>query len=851
MGCVSKKSVRGILRVRLWLALAVGGLFTGAILLLILVATGLRGGSPEQIEAGAPPRLEQQRRGQSHRYTNHLAHETSPYLLQHAHNPVNWYPWGEEAFAKARKEDKPVFLSIGYSTCYWCHVMERESFENEEVTAILNEHFIAIKVDREERPDVDEQYMLATQLVTGRGGWPNSVWLTPDGRPWMAGTYFPRKTFKPLLRQLVELWQTHRDDLERQADQLAQAIRQASAVSANAGGQGLDEASIARAVDALAASFDDRYGGFGRAPKFPPHGGLRLLLHEIRRSPDDKLQRMATETLDAMWRGGIHDHVGGGFHRYATDERWFLPHFEKMLYDNAQLMRAYTDAYVLTGEDRYRQAVADIFRWLQREMTHPAGAFYTAIDSESEGEEGKFYVWSHGELFRVLGEEDAELFVQLYGFESAGNFVEQATGRRPGTNLPYLPTPIVEVAREKGLDASKLASELAAMREKLRAARCQRKSPLRDDKILTSWNGLMISALAHAGNELGESRYTQAAAQAAEFLLKHMIKDDTLLRTWRAGRARLPGYLTDYAFCADGLLELYEATGEERWLKQAKRLADALLTRFHDEENGGFYFTNDQHQDLIIRSKNLLHGGNIPSGNGVAAQVLLRLGDITGAQRYLQAAHRTLVSLSGFMANWRGGSEALILATAMLLDVQKQADEAAPRDHDTPTHAPVARYQIGPVAAELYSSHSVVRPGQTFHVAVKLIIDDGWHLYGPNAETASVIQTTLSPQVPDAVTAGPMELPEVVSRDDPVLGHSLNIYENEVWFRVPMTAAEDAVPGKIEVEFLLRTQACDQRRCLPPRTIKVKLPITVRSTSDDDTQHSSLLDESGGNDVIH
>jgi hypothetical protein len=361
----------------------------------------------------------------------------------------------------------------------------------------------------------------------------------------------------------------------------------------------------------------------------------------------------------------------------------------------------------------------------------------------------------------------------------------------------------------------------------------------------------MISALAHAGNELGESRYTQAAAQAAEFLLKHMLKDDTLLRTWRAGRARLPGYLTDYAFFADGLLELYEATSEERWLQQAKRLADALLTRFHDEENGGFYFTNDQHQDLIIRSKNLLHGGNIPSGNGVTAQVLLRLGDITGAQRYLQAAHRTLVSLSGFMANSRGGSEALILATAMLLDVQKQADEAAPRDHDTPTHAPVARYQIGPVAAELYSSHSVVRPGQTFHVAVKLIIDAGWHLYGPNAETVSVIQTTLSPQPPDAVMAGRMELPEVVSRDDPVLGHSLNIYENEVWFRVPMTAAEDAVPGKIEVEFLLRTQACDQRRCLPPRTIQVKLPITVRSTSDDAAQHSSLLDESAGNDVIH
>ncbi|KKK78929.1 hypothetical protein LCGC14_2838620, partial [marine sediment metagenome] len=334
--------------------------------------------------------------GKQHKHTNHLIHETSPYLLQHAHNPVNWYPWGPEALAKARKEDKPIFLSIGYSTCYWCHVMEKQSFETEEVAKILNEHFIAIKVDREERPDIDEQYMLATQLVTGRGGWPNSVWLTPDGRPWMAGTYFPKAQFMRILETLWGHWKNRRKEVEQQADQLAQAIRRVGE------GRGIfqpgsdagpaDQKMIDNAVAEYKRAFDES-GGFSRAPKFPPHGVLRVLIHEYRRTSDEALLRMITRTLDAMWLGGMHDHVGGGFHRYSTDSAWLLPHFEKMLYDNAQLMRAYTDGYLLSGFPRYREAVEDIFHWVQSEMTSPEGGFYSAIDSGEVGKEGETYVW--------------------------------------------------------------------------------------------------------------------------------------------------------------------------------------------------------------------------------------------------------------------------------------------------------------------------------------------------------------------------------------------------------------------------------------------------------------------------
>jgi len=615
-----------------------------------------------------------------HEHTNRLVDETSPYLLQHAHNPVDWHPWGEEALARAKREDKPIFLSVGYSTCYWCHVMERESFENEEVAAILNEHYVAIKVDREERPDVDEQYMIATQLVTGRGGWPNSVWLTPDGRPWMAGTYFPRARFMKVLRQLAEVWRTRRAEVEQQADRMAGTIRTIGSGSQIQAGPELSRQLVDDAVGTLRVSFDKRNAGFGRAPKFPPHASLRLIVHEYRRTKDPALLDMVGRTLDAMALGGMHDHVGGGFHRYATDAHWLLPHFEKMLYDNAQLVRAYTDGALLRGEDRDRRVVEDVFRWVRREMTGPHGAFFSAIDSESEAEEGKFYVWRREEVLEVLGEKRGALFADVYGFREGGNFREERTGETTGANIPHLDEPLSALAKERGEDPDRFRAKLAKMRADLLKARSTRVRPHLDDKVLAGWNGLMIEGLAYAGRHLDEPRYVSAAARAATFILDHMVDGGRLFRVYREGETKQPAYLDDHAYLAAGLLELHAATGEARWLDAARSLADRMLDEFEDKKNGAFFLTTARHEDMLLRSKSLLGGGNVPSPNGVAAIVLLRLGEVTGEDRYGDAARRTLEALSGLTARGERQAEDLVLATALLLE---EREERVPAKVDT------------------------------------------------------------------------------------------------------------------------------------------------------------------------
>ncbi|MGH7957268.1 MAG: thioredoxin domain-containing protein, partial [Opitutaceae bacterium] len=572
-------------------------------------------------------------------HTNRLSREKSPYLLQHAHNPVEWFPWGEEAFAKAKREDKPIFLSVGYSTCYWCHVMEKQSFEDAEVAKILNEHFVAIKVDREERPDVDEQYMLATQLVTGRGGWPNSVWLTPDGKPWMAGTYFPKPQFMSVLTQLADVWKKRRGDVNKQAGSLAAAIAEAGNATALAGARGeLKPEILDRAVATLAGRFEPRYGGFGAAPKFPPHGVLRLLLRQYADKKTETLLTPITKTLDAMWLGGLHDHIGGGFHRYSTDMRWLVPHFEKMLYDNAQLMRSYTDGFLLTKRESYRDAIEDIFRWVRRDMTSPQGAFYSAIDSGEVGKEGEAYTWHTDRVTKVLGPNDGALFAELYRFEKEGNFAEESTRERTGVNIPHLDQPLDELAKKRGEEPKAFMARTAQMREKLLADRQTWPQPHKDDKVLTSWNGLMIASLAYAGRALDEPRYTAAAVRAADFILGTMMRDGVLLRTYRDGEAKLPGYLDDYGYFAQGLIELHRTTGEARWLTQAGRLATTLVNDFQDPQGGGFFFTTARHEDLLMRSKSLGGGGNVPNANGVAVQALLDLATITGKSEYRTAA---------------------------------------------------------------------------------------------------------------------------------------------------------------------------------------------------------------------
>ena len=769
--------------------------------------------------------------GEHHMYTNHLIHETSPYLLQHAHNPVNWYSWGPEALAKAKKEDKPIFLSIGYSTCYWCHVMEVESFENEEVAKILNEHFIAIKVDREERPDIDEQYMLATQLVTGQGGWPNSVWLTPDGRPWMAGTYFPKAQFIRILKTLSGNWKDRRKEVEQQADQLAQAIRRAG------GGRGLlqsdsdagpaDQKLIDKAVTEYKRAFDEDRGGFSRAPKFPPHGVLRVLIHEYRRTGDETLLRMITRTLDGMWLGGMHDHVGGGFHRYSTDSVWLLPHFEKMLYDNAQLIRAYTDGYLLSGFPRYREAVEDIFRWVRSEMTSPKGGFYSAIDSGEVGKEGETYIWHFKEVVELLGEEDARLFAEVYNLRKRGNFREESTGEEPGTNIIHLKKPLAEIAKALGESPKSLKARIAELRAKLLVRRNTWVQPHKDDKILTSWNGLMIGSLAYAGQQLNAPKYTEAAAKAADFILNQLIDDrKRLLRTYRAGQAKLPGYLDDYAYLAEGLLDLYAATGEERWLQEARRLADVMLAEFEDKQDGAFFFTAATHEDLLIRSKSLMGGGNVPSANGVAVLVLLEINRLTGSKKYAQAAERTIEALSGLM--WRSprsldsGIHAAAVALEHKVTNRRQVEEVGSAD---------VSKKMGPVTARLFSSRLNVKPGDTLHLGLALDVGEGWHLYGPNPDAEFLIPTSVNITPTAAFLIGKVKTPEPRKKLDPVLKQVLATYEGRIWYFVPVTVRKNATVGEAKLTMQVKTQACDQNRCLPPRTDEIEITLNITSAS--------------------
>ncbi len=555
------------------------------------------------------------------RHTNRLAQSTSPYLLQHAHNPVDWHPWGEEALARARAEDKPILLSIGYSACHWCHVMERESFEDEEIARFMNEHFVPVKVDREERPDLDDIYMAATLAMNeGQGGWPMTVFLTPDQEPFFAGTYFPptdrggRPGFRTVLERLAEMWQRDREGLRAQGAEVARFLRENTRA---APGLSVGEDDLRKAVGQFARDFDSRWGGFGGAPKFPPSAGLSLLLRAHRRFGDPSALEMATRTLEMMARGGMHDQIGGGFHRYSVDERWLVPHFEKMLYDNAQLARVYLEAFQATGEGAWRAVAKDIFDYVLGEMTSPEGGFYSATDADSEGEEGRFFVWTPAEVRSALGsEEQARLFCAAYDVTDSGNF--------EGRSIPHLARPLADVAAELRLPMEGLESTLAAARARLYAARAQRVPPGLDDKVLTAWNGLMIGAFAEGFRVTGEARYGDAAARAASFLrARHVAEGGALLRTSRGGRAHLAAYLEDYAYLAAGLLDLYEAAGDAGHLREAERLAERMRADFRAEE-GGFYSTARDHESLIVRHREG-HDGATPAASATAAHVLARL----------------------------------------------------------------------------------------------------------------------------------------------------------------------------------------------------------------------------------
>jgi uncharacterized protein YyaL (SSP411 family) len=565
---------------------------------------------------------------------NRLIHEKSPYLLQHADNPVDWYPWGEEALEKARQEDKPIFLSIGYSTCHWCHVMEQESFRDPEVARLMNETFVSIIVDREERPDIDNYYMNVAAVLSGSGGWPLTILMTPDQKPFYATTYIPRESrfgrtgMLALIPQVRQAWLSQDPDLLNVGDQVDRLVDEALNASA-AGKLEVDEALLERTFQELAAEYDAQNGGFGEGAKFPTAHRLLFLLRYWERFGDDAALQMVESTLQAMRRGGIYDQIGSGFHRYATDAEWLAPHFEKMLYDQALLALAYSEAYQATGNQEYEQVAREIFTYILRDMTDPKGGFYSAEDADSEGIEGKFYLWTTDEIRQVLSEEDAELAITAFNATEAGNFSDPGVGEGAQKNILYLARPMPELAGEFGLSEQALVQRFESVREQLYAGRASRIHPHKDDKVLTDWNGLMIAALARGSQVFNDVTYSDAARRAADFIWQTMRDGDgRLLHRYRDGEPAVQGTIDDYAFLIWGLLELYETTFDSQYLENALELADQAMTHYWDEEDGGFYFTPDDGEDVIGRQK-LIHDGDIPSGNSIMMLNLIRLGRLT------------------------------------------------------------------------------------------------------------------------------------------------------------------------------------------------------------------------------
>ena len=735
----------------------------------------------------------------SWKWTNRLVHETSPYLLLHAHNPVDWYPWSDEALELAKKENRLIFLSVGYSTCYWCHVMEREVFSNPEIAEMMNKNFINIKIDREERPDLDEIYMTATQLLIQRGGWPNSVFLTPDLKPFYAGTYFPptdmpgRPGFPTILDAVHEAWVTREAEVIESANQISKTIEMAisrgfTALNARA----LDRVLVTAALDYLRTSYSHAYGGFGRAPKFPSPANLEFLLSEYERKSElqtppignESLLKMITHTLDMMAYGGMYDQVGGGFHRYSVDAKWLIPHFEKMLYDNAQLAKVYLQAYQLTQEPRYRRVAEEIFGFIFREMTAPEGGFYAALDAETDAEEGKYYVWTADEIQKVLGKKDAKHFNDVYGVDKGPNF--------EGKSVLYVP---------KGSVVESAVKDLSTAREKLLKARAEREYPLLDTKVIVNWNGLMIDALAYGYQVLGEEQYLAAASKAAQFVLDTLRKPDgELWHTYTAGVVKQDAYLDDYAFFVRGLLGLYHATGEERWLDSARTLTGTMIQLFWDDKNGGFYYTKADAKHLIVRTKKP-YDSAIPSGNAVAVKNLLAFG-----ADYRNYAEKTLRTFSDSMA--QSPSSFMHMHFALnhyLMTAEKEFDIATP--------------SLVTAATAIKAENDEI-----FKVEVQLEIAAGWHINANPAGQDNLIPTTLEVDTDMPVEIIDIAYPKGRSARFEFSDESLNVYEDSLTIPLKLKRKSNAT-GSSKVTLKLTYQPCNDTECLFPDTLEIPLEL--------------------------
>ncbi len=583
-----------------------------------------------------------------YKFTNKLVNEKSPYLQQHAHNPVNWYPWGKEAFEKAEKEDKPIFLSIGYSTCHWCHVMEHESFEDTSVANLMNKYFVAIKVDREERPDIDNIYMTVCQMMTGHGGWPMTIIMTPDKKPFFAGTYLPKETrfgrigLTELLGKVQQAWVEKRDEINNSANQITSYLKQTSFTEP---GEKLDKDILDKTFTAFADRFDKKYGGFGNKPKFPTPHNLMFLLRYWNRTNNPKALEIVKKTLDGMRNGGIFDHIGFGFHRYSIDEKWLVPHFEKMLYDQALLSMAYVEAFQATHETPYKTTAEEVFNYVMRDMTDPTGGFYTAEDADSDGKEGKFYIWKAYEIDNLLG-DDSKIFKDYYGVNENGNFTDEATKKQSDENILHITKSISQLSKKFNLSENELKQKLENGRGILFKVRDKRIHPFKDTKVLTDWNGLMIAALAKGGRVFNDVKYTKAAEKAANFIFDKLQKDSgELIHRYREGIVNIDGSLDDYAFFIWGLLELYETTFKAKYLEKAIQLSSVQIKHFWDSDKGGFFFSSNNAEKLLVRTKEV-YDGAVPSGNSVALLNLLRLGRLTADIKYEKLASELSLTFS-------------------------------------------------------------------------------------------------------------------------------------------------------------------------------------------------------------
>jgi len=738
-------------------------------------------------------------------YINRLILQESPYLLQHAHNPVNWYSWSKDAFAAAKRENKPIFLSIGYSTCHWCHVMEVESFDNNEIAALLNKHFISIKMDREQHPDLDEIYMMGVQLMSGHGGWPMSNFITDEGKPFYGATYFPPAAFKDLLTQINQVWQNKKPQLLEQADSLAKEIQ--NRLSINESAKAVDEQVVAAALKQVLSQIDWQRGGYQGSPKFPHETMLMLLINTVLSSGNHDALKALTVSLDHMAQGGIYDQIGGGFHRYSTDENWLVPHFEKMLYNQALLSRVYSQAYAITKDPFYKLIATEILDYVLRDMTSPKHGFYSASDADSEEEEGLFFIWSTQEIKRALGKEDANLAIELWGMSAAGNF--------EGKNIPNLQKPLNQSALENNLDFNQLTTKLAAIKKTLYQVREKRIHPLRDDKIITSWNGLMITAFAEASRNLNEVKYLSAATNAAEFIWqKSRDQEGKLLRINLHGKSQIHAVLPDYAFLIESFISLYDNTADTQWLERAEELMAQMLHIFWDKSHGGFFNgVGDDETPFIAKGKTISDSA-LPSANAVAYRCLMQLAKRTQNPHYKTKESALLASFSSPVRRYPAGNAFLLLSlterlTGLVMDQAYFASGAGKIDLKSPVL-------------------TINTEDKSLQFELEFNLKPGWHINSDKPNHNELIATALDTAAyVNSWQLDEIHYPDAMELKVEAFDKALAVFESSFVIRgkiSPKTSPQNQNEAKLRVLPLrISLQACNDKMCLAPEAIELRL----------------------------